>query len=345
MKQVTSIAMAWLVLGCPAYAASFDCAKAQTQVENLICADAELSKLDDDLAAAYIAALKKKPPVTSIRQSQKTWLKYRDDLPKEDLAQAYHGRLSYLLKEAAKAMPSTLAFTLIEDDITTDYSKAFCQTMADNLNSMPSWPPAYCERPLNPAFTKLKQLQWRTWTLEEYERRWYLLAEARNDDYKGSPDQRWTDEYTQRLREWIRNKEYFIEEIMLPENTDSSFLARRLLKTHSTFGGLEATQAYRKKTGQKPFEIHQYPGACNVDHITPLSDDGTAVKTSAITGRPATSPTPQLWLYETEPGQYRLLDQFWTSVSAGFKTGVLTHNSDTCKILYTKPKQIQGVKK
>src|SRR3990167_6280936 len=43
------IACGWLVPSIPAQAASFDCAKAATKVEILICADAELSKLDDEL--------------------------------------------------------------------------------------------------------------------------------------------------------------------------------------------------------------------------------------------------------------------------------------------------------
>ena len=42
-----------LVLTLPVQAASFDCAKAGTKVEKLICGDAGLSKLDDELAAAY----------------------------------------------------------------------------------------------------------------------------------------------------------------------------------------------------------------------------------------------------------------------------------------------------
>ena len=36
-----------------AEAASFDCAKARTAVEKMICADAELSKLDDEMAAVH----------------------------------------------------------------------------------------------------------------------------------------------------------------------------------------------------------------------------------------------------------------------------------------------------
>jgi uncharacterized protein len=40
----------------PASAASFDCARAATPVENAICADPVRSRLDVDIAAAYAAA-------------------------------------------------------------------------------------------------------------------------------------------------------------------------------------------------------------------------------------------------------------------------------------------------
>lgn len=68
----------WLVLGCSAHAASFDCAKAQSQVEKLICADVELSKLDEDMAAAYTKSANVSGGAASIRQGQKKWLKERN---------------------------------------------------------------------------------------------------------------------------------------------------------------------------------------------------------------------------------------------------------------------------
>jgi len=47
------------VLGAaPATAASFDCAKARSKVEKLICKDPQLSRQDEDLAKAYGEALK-----------------------------------------------------------------------------------------------------------------------------------------------------------------------------------------------------------------------------------------------------------------------------------------------
>jgi uncharacterized protein len=65
MKKVKWIVLGGLVLQGAAQAASFDCAKAQSKVEKIICADAELSKLDEDLATAYWLAIRNHTNVES----------------------------------------------------------------------------------------------------------------------------------------------------------------------------------------------------------------------------------------------------------------------------------------
>jgi uncharacterized protein len=47
------LVLGWLVLEFTAQAASFDCGKAGTKVEKIVCSDADLSKLDEELNAAY----------------------------------------------------------------------------------------------------------------------------------------------------------------------------------------------------------------------------------------------------------------------------------------------------
>jgi uncharacterized protein YecT (DUF1311 family) len=63
-----------------AYAASFDCNKAKTAVEKLICGDNELSKLDDELNNVYKSTRVKlksdKYSMKCLSEEQTSWLKY-----------------------------------------------------------------------------------------------------------------------------------------------------------------------------------------------------------------------------------------------------------------------------
>jgi uncharacterized protein len=57
-------------------AASFDCTKAKSELEKLICNDHELSKQDDSMNEAYLKALNRTDIKEQAIQSQKEWLKY-----------------------------------------------------------------------------------------------------------------------------------------------------------------------------------------------------------------------------------------------------------------------------
>jgi uncharacterized protein len=56
-------------------AASFDCAKARTHVEVLICSDANLSRQDERLSEAYRSALAGSANPGAVTQWQRDWLK------------------------------------------------------------------------------------------------------------------------------------------------------------------------------------------------------------------------------------------------------------------------------
>jgi uncharacterized protein YecT (DUF1311 family) len=60
MNRLLAVLVGLLLIAAatPAAAASFDCAKARTKVEKLICKDPQLSRQDEDLAKAYGEALK-----------------------------------------------------------------------------------------------------------------------------------------------------------------------------------------------------------------------------------------------------------------------------------------------
>lgn len=69
-------ALAALLAASPwAQGASFNCAKASTASENMICADRALSALDDKLGAAYVAAIERLGNQGLVRQWQREWLR------------------------------------------------------------------------------------------------------------------------------------------------------------------------------------------------------------------------------------------------------------------------------
>lgn len=97
--------MKWIALALPsifvvtlAHAASFDCVKARTKMEKMICGDAELSKLDEDLGRSYQKAVQREDVKKGAIESQRNWLKLERnvcvDVP--CLKQAYQKRIKEL---------------------------------------------------------------------------------------------------------------------------------------------------------------------------------------------------------------------------------------------------------
>jgi len=68
-----------LMLALSARAASFDCGKAQSKVEHLICDNPEISKLDDELASDYKTVLQDQSKANTIKREQKQWLIERNE--------------------------------------------------------------------------------------------------------------------------------------------------------------------------------------------------------------------------------------------------------------------------
>ncbi len=60
------------------HAASFNCAKAASEREKLICTDAALSRLDDDLGAAFASATARLGDMSFVRTWQREWLRSYD---------------------------------------------------------------------------------------------------------------------------------------------------------------------------------------------------------------------------------------------------------------------------
>jgi uncharacterized protein len=87
-----------LFLLTSAYAASFDCGKAASEVEKLICGNEELSRLDESLNKTYLEALKRPDIRKQMIESQRQWLKNERNACKdaECLKKAYQTRIKEL---------------------------------------------------------------------------------------------------------------------------------------------------------------------------------------------------------------------------------------------------------
>ncbi|MHB0667894.1 lysozyme inhibitor LprI family protein, partial [Roseomonas mucosa] len=93
-----------------AKAASFDCAKAGSAVERMICRDSGLSSLDEEMAAAFRAA--GGGGVPELRAGQREWLAERNRCRTEScLRTAYEQRVATLsaIPEAREASPAPAA--------------------------------------------------------------------------------------------------------------------------------------------------------------------------------------------------------------------------------------------
>ena len=69
------VAIFLVALAGSTQAASFDCAKASTEIEHAICSDPELSRLDEEMALAYDQLLPTSRYYDFIRDNQRAWLK------------------------------------------------------------------------------------------------------------------------------------------------------------------------------------------------------------------------------------------------------------------------------
>lgn len=80
------------------YAASFDCNKATTLVESLICSDDRLSQLDDSLDESYKKTISNSTQKTKLKSEQLSWMKSVRNKCKnyECLATSYEERINAL---------------------------------------------------------------------------------------------------------------------------------------------------------------------------------------------------------------------------------------------------------
>jgi uncharacterized protein len=98
-----------LAVALPAQAASFDCAKAGTKVEKFICGDAEISKLDEELNAAYKTAVQDEKQADTIKQAQKQWMKERNGCADAECVKSGYRKRIEQLHPSQNAAPQAQA--------------------------------------------------------------------------------------------------------------------------------------------------------------------------------------------------------------------------------------------
>lgn len=114
MRKLTALITGWL-LASAALGASFNCGKAATAVERLICENHDVGMLDEDLADAYHDALKGSPDKQLTRQEQQRWLSDVRDVCSDAscLKVAYQARIDALnrdiVRQEAPLLPPSLA--------------------------------------------------------------------------------------------------------------------------------------------------------------------------------------------------------------------------------------------
>ncbi len=97
--QVICLFLGVLVQGF-GQAASFDCMRAASKVERLICDSPKLSELDDQLGKAWNRHLRNNEFKDQFRKTQKRWIEQRNQCEDEDcLVQAYQARLGQMASD------------------------------------------------------------------------------------------------------------------------------------------------------------------------------------------------------------------------------------------------------
>ena len=128
-----------------AHAASFDCAKASTQVEKTVCSDAELSKLDEALNQAYLAAREASARREELRSEQLRWIGMRNACTSQEcIRNAYRDRLASLEGTAHAVAPTPALEGAARAETKPRYRMhsgrgwAVCEAYIRTLNSTPA---------------------------------------------------------------------------------------------------------------------------------------------------------------------------------------------------------------
>ncbi|MBS1212631.1 MAG: hypothetical protein H6R26_1248 [Proteobacteria bacterium] len=88
-------------------AASFDCRRAGSRIDKIICSDENLSRLDETMSRAYKKTLSLAIQPDKVKREQRAWIKSRNAcVDQACVAQAYRTRIDALRSEQTDAQPA-----------------------------------------------------------------------------------------------------------------------------------------------------------------------------------------------------------------------------------------------
>lgn len=167
----------WLMPILPVQAASFDCGKAKTEIEKLICNNADLSKRDKILAAWYKGALRDEQQAETIRQTQKQWLKERNDCPDIACLRRMYAQREEILQPLAFATAKPQFFGPPPPNLSgqktfkleKETGWSVCQDYVKSLEMLqPSKEALACETNLAPNMPQFSLPDWQELNIEEH---------------------------------------------------------------------------------------------------------------------------------------------------------------------------------
>lgn len=117
---------------------SFDCAKAESEAEKLVCSNYALAGLDNRLAELYAAELAKPGASKELAATQRGWVKGRDECWKAEdkqlcVEEEYRTRIAYLQINS----PGAMAATPVEFEC-DDNSKPFTMAYYNDYDNKPA---------------------------------------------------------------------------------------------------------------------------------------------------------------------------------------------------------------
>jgi uncharacterized protein YecT (DUF1311 family) len=151
------------------FAASFDCAKATTQIEKSICVEPGLSRLDGELGHLYESARHTAPDPASLKAEQVRWLEERNRCEDEGcLRKSYESRIAQLRAGTATTSTKEAGVVAPRYRLVAGMGYSVCEAYLKHLNAFPpDAPPMICNVRPNPKFSDITQPKWEELSVED----------------------------------------------------------------------------------------------------------------------------------------------------------------------------------